>query len=440
MEQNNLSEELIRKWHKDHVLGVGLDEFDIIFYDGEGIFIKDINGKEYLDFSSQTYNVNIGHKNKKVINAAIKQMNKLSFCSMLAMNEPKSKLARLFYEITNKSFIKTYTVSSGSEANESALKFARKIRKDKGSYKFMSFLGAYHGATYGAYSLTSQLFCKPVYTGADYYGTIHIHAPYCYRCIYGQKYPECNLECAKAIESFVIQEGADHYAAIIMEPIISQLGVVIPPIEFMQYIRDFTNKIGIVLIFDEVITGFGRTGKLFAYEHFNNIFPDIMTLGKGISSGYAAIAAMLISENLSKLDYYPYYHGFTMSGSPLANAIVYENIKIIIEEHLIENANRVGKYFLSKLKELENDFMIIGDCRGIGLLLALEIVNDKVGKIPNLESAKLVWKYCLSEGLLFHLCARGTNVTLQFTPPLITKEEHIDKAINILKKAFIQSR
>lgn len=434
---NNLKEveNNIRQWTKEYVLNVGLPELDIVFIDGVGAIIKDIKGREYLDFCAQTSNVVVGHKCERIINAAIEQMNKLSFCTMLAMNEPKAKFAKLMNDITDRSLKYVYTVSGGSEANESAIKLARRARSKVGGYKIMSYLGAYHGATYGAVSLTGLAICKPVSAGPDIAGAVHVQMPYCYRCAWGKNYPGCDLECARNIESYLMQEGTDRYAGIIMEPIISAKGVIIPPKEYVKKVREITKKYGIILIFDEIVDGFGRTGKMFAYEHFD-VVPDILTLGKGISSGYAAFAAMVVNEELGKLGYYPYYHGFTMSGYPLANAIAHENVKVIIEDNLVENSATVGKYFLEKLNELKNEFGIIGDARGLGLLLSIEIVEDKKSKIPNLKVGEQVWRLCADEGLLMHLAARDDTVNLEFCPPLIITREQVDRATDILEKVF----
>ena len=433
----NLSEKekQIREWNEKFVLGVGLPEFDAVFTDGDGAIIKDINGKEYLDFGAQTFNIFVGHKCKRVIDAAIEQMNKLSFCTMLAMNEPKSKFAKLIYDITDISLKKVYTVSGGSEANESAIKLARRARSKVGGYKIMSYLGAYHGATYGAVSLTGLADCKPVTAGPDIPGSIHVGMPYCYRCAWGHTYPNCDIECAKNVENYFIQEGPEHYAAIIMEPVISAKGCIVSPKEYIKRIRDITKKYGVILIFDEVVDGFGRTGKMFAYEHYD-VVPDILTLAKGISSGYAAFAAMVVNEELGSLGYQPYYHGFTMSGYPLANAVAYANVNVIIEDKLVNNSAEIGKYFLEKLNAMKEEFEIIGDARGLGLLLSLEIVENKENKIPNREKAKEIWEKCTDEGLLLHMSARGDTVNLEFSPPLIITKDQVDQAVSILRKTF----
>ncbi len=427
--------EKIKKWDEEHVLHVGLPEMGVYFVDGEGAIIKDIDGKEYLDFGAQTLNVLVGHKCRRVIDAAVEQMNKLSFCSMLAINEPKSKFAKLMYDITDESLTKIYTVSGGSEANESAIKLARRARAKVGADKIISFLGSYHGATYGATSLTGLVTCKPTYIGPDMPGTVHVPMPYCYRCYWGKKYPGCELECAKIIENYIVQDGPDHYVAMIMEPIISAKGVIIPPKEYLLKVRELTKKYGMILIFDEIVTGFGRTGKMFGYEHYDMV-PDILTLGKGISSGYAALAAMMVNKELGELGYFPYYHGFTMSGYPLANAIGYAAVNVIIEDDLVANSAKVGKYFLDKLNELKNEFDTIGDVRGVGLLLAIEIVDSKKTKIPDMEIAKKIYNVCVDEGLLLHLNGRGDTVNLGLTPPLIITKEQVDKAVSIFRKAF----
>jgi len=200
-------------------------------------------------------------------------------------------------------------------------------------------------------------------------------------------------------------------------------------------VRDICTKYGIILIFDEVVTGFGRTGKMFAYEHFD-VVPDIMTLGKGMSSGYAAISGMVVTEELGKLGFAPNYHGFTMSGYPLANAIAYANIKTIIEENLVENAAKVGEYFIRQLERLKEDFEVVGDVRGKGLLICVEIVKDKKSKIPDFEAAEKITNLCKEKGFLFHLNARGDTANLLFSPPLCITTEDVDRGVGILREVL----
>lgn len=425
----------IWEWDRNHVLGVGLSELGIAFESGEGAIIKDFDGKEYLDFMGQTLNVFVGHHHQKVIQAATEQMQKLSFCTMLAANEPKSRLAKLLNDITAEPLKMLYTVSGGSEANESAMKLARRARHNVGGYKFISRLGAYHGATFAANAATGLVMSKPSWVEPLTPGFIHVPLPYCYRCSFGQERSQCDTECARIIEQYIVQEGPEVFAGVIMEPVLSAKGVLVPPAKYLEMVREICTKYGIVLIFDEVVSGFGRTGKMFAYEHFD-VIPDIMTLGKGMSSGYAPISGMMVSEELGKLGYAPNYHGFTMSGYPLANAVAYANIKTIIEEDLVGNAARVGEYFMNKLKRLKEEFEPVGDARGIGLLNSIEIVKDKKSKEPDFEVAEKITNFCKEKGFLLHLNARGDTVNLEFSPPLCITTEDVDRGISILREAL----
>jgi 4-aminobutyrate aminotransferase-like enzyme len=420
---------------RNHVLGVGLEELDLVFVKGEGAVIEDIDKQKYLDFGAQTLNVFIGHGNKRVINAAIDQMNKLSFCTMLAMSEPKAMLAKLMDEITHPNLTRLYTVSGGSEANESAMFLAKKARHLSGGYKFITRLGAYHGGTFGAKTATGLLMSKGPWVEPLMPGFVHVPMPYCYRCAFGQKYPGCEIECAKIIEEYIVQEGPEVYAGVIMEPIVSAKGVIVPPREYLPIVRKICSKYGVILIFDEIVSGFGRTGRMFAYEHFD-VVPDIMTLGKGMSSGYAAISAMMVNRELGKMGFGPHYHGFTMSGYPLANAVAYENIRVIIEEKLVENARAVGEHFYEGLRTLMDEFNVIGDVRGKGLLLSLEMVKDRKSKEANFSDGKKVTDLCRRQGLLFHYAARGDTCNLLFSPPLVATKGQVDEALETLKKAF----
>ncbi len=422
---------------KKHVLGVGLEETGLVFVNGKGALIEDIDGKQYLDFGAQTLNVFVGHGHKRVIDAAVAQMNKLSFCTMLAMNEPKARLAKLVTSLTHPSLSMLYTVSGGSEANESAMFLCRKARSAEGGYKFISRHGAYHGGTFGAKTATCQVMSKPSWVEPLVPGVVHVPMPYCYRCAFGQSYPGCGLECAKIIEECLRQDGPDLYAGVIMEPIVSAKGVIVPPKEYLPMVRQICTTYGVKLIFDEVVSGFGRTGSMFAYEHYD-VIPDIMTLGKGMSSGYAAMAAMVVNGDLGRMGFGPNYHGFTMSGYPLANAVAYENIRVIIEEKLVENARTVGDYFLKGLKELMRGAPIIGDVRGKGLLVSLEIVEDRKSKVANFAQGKKVADICKRNGLLLHYAARGDTCNLTFSPPLVITKAQVDQALKILEGAFAE--
>ena len=419
----------------NHVLGVGLEELGLVFVKGDGAVIEDIDGKQYLDFGAQTLNVFVGHGNKRVIDAAVAQMGKLSFCTMLAMNEPKAELAKLMNEITHPSLTMLYTVSGGSEANESAMFLAKKARHGVRGYKFITRLGAYHGGTFAAKTATGLVMAKGSWVEPLMPGFVHVPMPYCYRCAFGQKYPGCGIECAKIIEEYIVQEGPEVFAGVIMEPIVSAKGVIVPPPEYLPMVRSYCTKHGLVLIFDEIVSGFGRTGKMFAYEHYNTV-PDIMTLGKGMNSGYAAISAMMVRKELGKMGFSPNYHGFTMSGYPLANAVACENIRVIIDQKLVENAREVGAYFFEGLSGMMEEFAVIGDVRGKGLLLSLEMVKDRKSKQADFADGKKVAELCKRDGLLFHYAARGDTCNLLFCPPLIITKGQVDEALKILGKAF----
>jgi taurine-pyruvate aminotransferase len=427
-------EEIISADRK-HVLHVGLEELGIVIVGGNGAVVRDIDGNEYLDFGAQTLNVAIGHGNRRVIDAAVNQMKKLSFCSMLAMNEPKSKLAKLMNDITHPSLTRLYTVSGGSEANESAMFLAKRARQGGGGYRFISRLGAYHGGTFGAKTATGLLMSKPPWVEPLVPGFIHVPMPYCYRCSFGQKYPGCGIECARIIEEYFVQMGPELFAGVIMEPIVSAKGAIVPPPEYLPLVRRMCDRYGVILIFDEVVDGFGRTGKMFGYEHFDAV-PDIMSLGKGMSSGYAAISAIMVNERLGALGYEPHYHGFTMSGYPLANEVAYENIRVIIEDGLVENARVVGEYFIDGLNALMKDFEIIGNVQGKGLLLSAEMVKDRESKTPDFDGGKRVAAACRKKGLLLHYAARGDNCSLLFTPPLIITKKQVDDALDTLRQAL----
>ena len=343
----------------------------------DGIYFWDADGKRYIDFSSQLMNVNIGHGNQRVIQAIQDQVSRLAFAYPGIATEPKGRLGQLLAEITPGNLSKTFFTLGGAEANENAIKFARLYT---GRHKIMARYRSYHGATAGAMSLSGDPRRLPVEPMIS--GVVHVQDPYCYRCPFGWTPEPCHRECIEHVEQVIKFEGPENVAAIIMEGVTGTSGLIIPPDDYWSRIREICDRYDILLIDDEVMSGFGRTGEWFAVDHWD-IVPDIMTLAKGITSGYLPLGAVVVSKAIA--DHFedkPLPLGLTYSGHPVSMAAGIAAIQVYKEEKLIENARTVGKVLKEELEELKAKHSSVGDVRSIGLFSVIELVQDKETKKP----------------------------------------------------------
>ncbi|MFX1443171.1 MAG: aspartate aminotransferase family protein, partial [Promethearchaeota archaeon] len=365
-------------------------QLPMIVKEAEGIKLIDTNEKEYLDFIAGATCVNIGYGNKQVIDAVKNQIELTGGLTGIPVNLSSVKLMKLLAEIAPQGLSRSFTISGGSEANEQAIKIARRYTKKS---KIISRYGGYHGNTAAALSASGVLNYKMDFD-PNLPGFIHVPPPYCYRCDFGLKYPECEIMCAKIIEHTIHYEDSKQVAAVIAEPIIGWGGVIIPQKEYFPMIREICDKYEVLLIIDEVLTGFGRTGKLFACQHWD-IVPDIMTVAKGITSFYIACSAVLVQEKIAKSlgaadSASPRYMkrgsmGITSMNHPVACAAALANIKVILEQDLSKNAEIVGEYFLKRLRDIAKEYDFLTEVRGKGLLIAMEVVKDKETKEPDME-------------------------------------------------------
>ena len=406
---------------------------------GEGAYFMDATGKEYLDFLSQLFNVNLGLQHPKVVEAIKKQVGVVNYTKNTFLNEPKILLARRLAEVTHPDLTKTFFSNSGTEANEAAFKIARGYT---GRHKILSFWNAYHGSTYASMTAGGVASNRNPYEPLVP-GFYHVPTPYCYRCYFGLEYPSCGLRCAKFLEDTIKFHGPDAVAAFIADPVVVGAGVIVPPDGYWQKVREICTKHDILLIMDEVIAGCGRTGKLFAYEHWG-IVPDILVLAKGISNASVPLGATIlnrkITDHFNETKNFP--HGFTYSGHALACAAGLASINAYVDEKIPENAAKVGAYFMDQLKGLKDRHESVGDVRGLGLIEAVELVKDRETKEPlghsdpdaPIEERPIVMisDGCLKDGLLIMPAMSGS--TVRMSPPLIITEEDVDKATDILEK------
>ena len=402
---------------------------------GEGTRVFDQNGKRYLDLiAGGTRPVHVGYGRKEIAQAVYDQICELSyFTPMQFANLPAIKLAETLVEITPKKISQFTFVCDGSEAVEAAIKFARHYHYGKGDkkrYKIISRRGAYHGVTGGALQalgvvLPMRQIMEPLAPGS-----IFVESPYCYRCPIHLSYPACDLACARDVERTIQFEDPEQISAFIGEPIQQGFGAYAPPKDYWKIIRDICNRYGLLLIIDEVICGFGRTGKWFGIDHFD-IQPDIMTMAKGISSGYVPLGGVgCTDEVMEPIEVFQHLH--TYGNHPVSCAAALKNIEIIKRENLLENSSKMGIYFLEKLRTFEHH-PIVGEVRGTGLWAAIDLTTDKKKRaLFPADRMNRIIDQANKKGLLIKTMGHA----LEFAPPLIIQKEEVDEAIQILDECI----
>jgi taurine--2-oxoglutarate transaminase len=397
----------------------------------------DDSGKKYLDFASQLINVNVGHQHPKITQAIKDQADRLCYVIPSAANEQRALLGKLLSERAPEGLSKAFFVTGGGVANENALKIARTVT---GRQKVISRFRSYHGATYGASSVTGDPRGRAVEPGVP--GSIRVWDPFCYRCFFKMTYPECDLYCAEAIREVIEVEGPKSVAALIVEPITGSNGRIVPPQGYMQRLRRICDDYGMLLIYDEVMTGFGRTGRWFAADHWDAV-PDIMTLSKGINNGALPLGAVLLRKNLAEyFDSEILYTGLTQFGNPVACAAAVATIQVMEEEGLIENSRTLGGDLLEALQAIQDRHPSIGDVRGLGLFAAIDFVKDRQTREPivpwtiqGYENKSPIMQKLLIELKEGGLYAYSRWNTLFICPPLCITKEELDWGLEKIDEA-----
>ena len=395
----------------------------------EGIYFWDADGKRYLDFSSQLMNLNIGHQHPKVVKAIQDQAATLAYAHPSMATEPRGLLGKKIAEVTPGNLKKTFFCLGGAEANENAIKMARFYT---GRNKILARYRSYHGATHGAVALTGDYRRLPVEPAMP--GVVHFLDPFCYRCSFGWRRETCHRECIQHVEEVIGYEGSDKIAAIIMEGVTGSNGLIVPPEDYWPRLRQICDKYGILLISDEVMSGWGRTGKWFAVDNWN-VTPDIITTAKGLTAGYVPLGAVIVTDTIA--DYFEdkmLWCGLTYSGHPLACAAGVATLEVYEQDGLIENAAKVGRYLGERLEVIKAGHPSVGDVRYIGLFSALEIVKNRKSKEP-IDPLTETQKVLRAEGLFtfnFH------NV-LFVVPPLCINEAQLDEGLAIIEKALAET-
>ncbi len=417
-----------------HVSATAARAFDIVASHGKGSYLWDVNGDRYLDFSSGIAVNNIGHCHPKVVAAATEQMNKLIHCSMVTSHEPLIKLAEKIAQIAPGEMDSVFLNNSGGEAIDAAIKMARFVT---GRTNVISFSGSFHGRTLLATALTSSKShyrdgYEPLPSGIN-----HIAYPYCYRCPVGQKAGSCKLECFDLFENtfkhFVKPESV---AAILIEPQLGEGGYVVPATGYaeengyMTRLRELCDKHGILMVADEVQTGFGRTGNWFAVNNWN-VVPDIMVVAKGIASGFP-MAGVVAKNDLMK-KWLPGKHGSTYGGNPVACAAALASIAVIEEENLLENASKMGAYLRDRIREMAKKHKFVGDVRGLGLMIGIELIDD-AGQ-PDSKRVDSLVNECAKRKLLLLECGSYNHV-IRFLPPLNVSKAEVEESLVIFEEAL----
>ena len=412
-----------------------------VYVSGEGVRVTDSLGNTSIDAMSGLWLKNVGYGRKEIADAAYEQMLKLTYMPMGTTTEPTIRLAEKVAQITPGDLSRSFFTSGGSEAVETAIKLTRAYFKRVGEpsrIKFISRKDSYHGATAGAMALGGN----HLYPRADYEplmpGTFHVPQPNFYRCEFGSETPEqCGERSVRAIEDMIKFQGPDTVAGVVAEPVSSPMGAVVPPDNYWPMLREVCDKYGVLLIADEVITGFGRTGKMFACEHWG-VTPDIMTVAKGITSGYLPMGGAITRKNIADAfvgsQRVSFRHVITFGGHPVVAAAALRNIQIMEDEHLVENSAEMGAYLLDGLKELQEKHEMIGVVRGIGLMCGMELVRDRETKETYPAEAELGNR--LTSGFQANgLHLRGSD-NMNVMPPLCVTSSEIDEIIAAMDKVF----
>ena len=401
--------------------------YPLVIESGKDCIVRDVDGNEYIDFNSGLVCLNVGHSHPKVVNAIKNQCDRfLHYSNTDFYYREVVNTAEKLSEITPGRFEKkVFFGNSGAEAVEAAVKISKwHTRK----HQFIAFVGAFHGRTLGALSFTAS---KPVYKRYFFPslpGVTHVPYPNCYRCPFKLSYPDCDYWCVDFIDDVVLQRYVppEEVAGIVFEPIQGEGGYVVPPPGYFQRLKKLADKYGLPMIDDEVQSGVGRTGRWFAIEHWK-VEPDVICIAKAIASGLP-LGATVARARL--MDWEAGSHASTFGGNPLACAAALAVIDAIKEEKLLENAVKQGNYIMKWLQNLKDERGIVGDVRGKGLMIGVEIVKDKETKGPGGDEAREVMLRCWKRGIAIITCGAST---LRIVPPLTITRELVDAGLEIIE-------
>jgi taurine--2-oxoglutarate transaminase len=412
-------------WTPLHIV----DAKDCHFIDGAG--------KRYLDFSAQLMCVNLGHKNPAVIEAIVEQARTLPYIAPGYATTARAELSRLLLDVLPKGLVKFFFTTSGTEANEAAIKIARMFT---GKTKIIARYRSYHGSTMASIAATGDPRRWPLEPGAKGQGVIFAPEVNCYRCPIRHEYPGCNIACVDYLEHMI--ENESDVAAVLVEPVVGTNGVLVPPPEYFPRLREICDRRGVLLIADEVMSGWGRTGQWFAMDHWN-VQPDILVTAKGITSAYVPLGLCATTARIAAFfdDHY-FAHGHTYEAHPMTLAPAIATIREMQRLNLVERSRTIGQYLGEKLKALTQEHPCIGEVRGLGLFWAVDLVKNRTTKEPlNTMADKVAGKSLVVDQVAAEMMKNGVAVApwishLVFAPPLIIEKEDIDFGVGVLDRAL----
>ena len=403
----------------------------------EGVYLYDYDGKRYLDFSSGLMNVNIGHGNQRVTQAVVDQMQQVSFVTPSCVTEVRGLLGKKLAEISPGNLKKTFFTVCGASAIDNAIKLARLYT---GKHKIIARYRAFHGASYGAMSAGGDP--RKIPSDAQQAPNfVHVEDPYCYRCPWGKEITTCSRECVSHIERVIQFEGPETIAAILMEGESGSSGCIKYPPDYLQKVRALCDKYNILLIADEVMSGFGRTGKWFGVD-YHGVVPDMIATAKGITSGYLPLGALIVSDKIA--DHFndkPLMIGLTYSAHPVSCAAGLEVLNIYEDENLIANAAAMGTYIEERMKELQSKHPSIGEFRTTGLLGCIEIVKNRKTKEPMAPFNATPSQMEVMNKVATKIKELGMYTFVRWNyiftcPPLTITKEQIDEGLEIISDAI----
>ncbi len=411
----------------------GYTRVPIVLTEGKGAILKDLEGNEYIDCFAGIAVTNVGHAHERLVNVASEQMSKLIHTSGRFYNIPQTLLVEKIAQITPGDLKYSYLCNSGSEAIENAVKLVKKYATSRGKTgaALIALEGSFHGRLGYAFSLTGQAKYKKGFSSyANIQGVVHAPTPYTYRSKLSEE--ECGEEAALAVEKVIDYHTAGDVAAFFMEPILGEGGIIVPPDSYFETLLGILKERDIPFVSDEVQAGFGRTGKMFSGDHWN-LKPDLMTLAKGFGGGMpigAAVATSKIANSVQSGDFFSTY-----GGNPVCSAVALENIKIIEDEKLVENSAKIGKILMDNLEDIQIRHPLIGDIRGKGLMIGIELVKNHETKKPAAEEAKKIVNLLKNEGVIIGLGGLFGNV-LRLQPPLCLTEDQSSEVIRKIDKCL----
>ncbi len=406
----------------------------IVLEKGKGVEVWDVEGKKYLDFESGQMAMVAGHSHPVVLERIREQIALLMQNSIRVLNIPRVLLSKKLSEIVPDPLTKSFFLSTGAESVEASLRLAKKYT---GRFEVVALLRGYHGRTAGSQSYTSISRGARAGYGPLLPGSTFIPAPYCYRCAFNETLP-CKLSCLSYAEDVIDRTTSGQPAAMLIEIMQGVGGTIVPPVEWVMRLRQICNEREMLLIIDESLTGMGRTGKWFGFEHYD-IVPDILTTSKALGQGVPVAAVVTTDDIAERAIANGFDQGATHMGDSFQCAVALANIEVIVRENLLEKSTRMGALLKKGLEELQTKFEVIGDVRGKGLFLGLEIIESRASRRPDSDCTLKLVTECEDRGLLLGggipTGGLGTN-TVRLCPPLVITEEQVTDAINILEDSL----